>query len=137
MSESADPVVNDLNRPFWDGAAEGRLILPHCAATGAAFWPPSPISPYPAGRAVEWREVDPHGTVLASVIYRRPFQKAFAGRLPYGIAMVALDCGTRLQAHVHAPDCSGAPRSGSRVTLRWEVLSEGGPPILVATPILN
>jgi uncharacterized OB-fold protein len=131
MSESAQPIVNDLNRPFWDGAEAGRLMLPHCVATGQAFWPPSPISPYPAGRAVEWREVAGQGTVLASVVCRRGFQKAFADLLPYGIAMIALDCGPRLQAHVEAPDAPDAPKAGSRVMLCFKALLEGGPPLLV------
>lgn len=130
--ESADPIINHLNRPFWEGAGAGRLVLPHCVATGRAFWPPSPISPFAEGRAVEWRDVAPAGIVLASVVYRRAFQKAFADLLPYGIAMVALDCGPRLQVHVEAPDAPGAPRGGSRVTLAFKPLLPGGAALLVA-----
>lgn len=137
MSETADPIVNALNRPFWDGAVEGLFMLPHCMETGNAFWPPSPVSPFPSGRAVEWRPVVAKGTLLASVTYRRPFQQAFAHLLPYGIAMVALDCGPRFQVHVRDPDSPEAPRPGDRVTLRFERLLDGGLPMPVAHPITD
>lgn len=135
MVENANPIINALNRPFWDGAAQGRLMLPHCVTTEAAFWPPAPFSPFPAGRAIEWREVEAVGTVLSSVVYRRPFQRAFAALIPYGIAMVALDCGPRLQVHVRAPDSPGAPSAGSRVALRFEALLDRGLSLPVAYPI--
>jgi uncharacterized OB-fold protein len=132
MSEGADPIINDLNRPFWDGAAKGCLMLPYCVATGAAFWPPSSLSPFAAGREVEWREVAAAGTVVACVTYRRPFQKKFAPLLPYGIAMVELDSGPRLQAHVEQPDEAGSPRTGDRVTLAFKALLERDQNLLVA-----
>ncbi len=134
MSERVDPIVNDLNRPFWAAASEGRLMLPHCVATGAAFWPPSAISPFASGREATWGEVEPEGLVLAIVVYRRTFQKAFADLLPYGIAMVALDCGPRLQVHVEHPDDPGAPVAGSRVRLEFSALLADGPRLLVARP---
>lgn len=133
MTESAAPVVNALNRPFWTGAAEGRLMLPHCVATARAFWPPAPLSPYADG-GMAWREARPDGTVIARVVYRRPFQQAFATLLPYGIAMVALDCGVRLQAHVPAPDDPASPVAGDRVRLQFEILLDGGLPLPVARP---
>jgi len=135
MAESADPIINDLNRPFWDGAAEGRLMLPHCVETGTPFWPPSPVSPFAGGREVDWRTADPRGTVLARTVYRRAFQRAFAHLLPYGIAMVGLDGGPRLLVHIEAPDDAQAPRPGSRVTLRFKVLLEDGRPLLVASAL--
>jgi uncharacterized OB-fold protein len=135
MGENANPIINALNRPFWDGAAEGRLYLPHCVETDAAFWPPSPFSPFAGGLNVEWREVAPEGRVLASVTYRRAFQKAFADLLPYAIAMVALDCGPRMQVHIEQPDAAQSPQAGSRVRLMFKVLLHDGLPLLVAKPI--
>ncbi len=132
MAESADPIVNQLNLMFWQGAAEGVLMMPHCVATGAAFWPPSPISPFRGGESVEWRAVSPSGTVLARVVYRRAFQQAFAPCLPYGIAMIGLDCGVRLQVHVPRPDEPDAPVVGDRVTIFFDVLLPGGKRLPVA-----
>jgi uncharacterized OB-fold protein len=131
MGERIDPVVNDLSRPFWDAAAAGRLVLPHCRRTGRAFWPPSPSSPYGGGE-VEWREVAPRGRLAASVVYRRLFQKPLAPCLPYGIGLVELDCGVRLQAHVARPDEADAPRAGDQVALYFATLPGGSVPVLHA-----
>lgn len=100
MAESIDPVVNALNRPFWDAADEGRLVLPHCVDSGRPFWPPSPVSPF-SGGAVDWRAVAPLGRVMTVVTYQRPFQQAFASLIPYAVAQVDV-AGVRLQVHVPA-----------------------------------
>lgn len=131
MAEPAAPIVNDLSRPFWDAANAGRLLLPFCAATGTAFWPPSPSSPYVQGGAVEWREIPAEGVLLSRVTYRRAFQQAFADRLPYAVGLVELLPGLRLQAHLSDPDAAAAPKAGDRVRLAFQALVSGGPPVPV------
>ena len=130
MGETVDPVVNALSRPFWAAAAGQRLVLPRCAGTGRFFWPPAPISPF-GGGPVSWQEASPGGIILAAVTYRRAFQQAFAALLPYGIALVELDCGVRLQVHVRHPDAAGAPPAGSRVHIAFASLVDDGPPVPV------
>ena len=76
MSETIEPEITDLNRPFWDAAARGELVLPHCIKSGKPFWPPSPLSPFVNRGDVEWRSVAPCAVLHSLVIYRRVFQKA-------------------------------------------------------------
>ena len=71
------------------------------------------------------------GTVVAMAIYRRAFQQAFAGLLPYGIALVELDCGPRLQVHVPHPDSAEAPKVGARAHISLRPLVDGGPSVPV------
>jgi uncharacterized OB-fold protein len=130
MAETAAPAVNTLNMPFWQAAGDGRLVLPFCPATSRYFWPPSPSSPFVTAGAVEWREAEPAGVLKTAVTYRRSFQKAFEDRMPYGIGLVALDCGPRLQVHMAAPE----PVPGARVTVGFAVLVPGGPPVPVLLP---
>jgi uncharacterized OB-fold protein len=130
MSEHIAPLINTLNAPFWEGARAGRLMLPHCEATNRAFWPPSPVSPYRAGAAIVWREVRPQGAVTALAIYRRVFLKAFEPLTPYGIAMVEVEEGVRLQAHVSNPASLSA---GDQAALSFRVLIAGNEPVLVAS----
>lgn len=125
---SIAPPVNDLNAPFWEAAARGELLLPHCVASGRAFWPPSPCSPF-CGGAVAWRPAAPAGIVESVVVYRRSFHPAFASLMPYGIAQLALDAGPRLQVHVPGPDAPDAPCAGDRATLVFRRLLAGAPPI--------
>jgi uncharacterized OB-fold protein len=129
------PAVNRLNAPFWEAAARGVLLLPHCVVTGAAFWPPSPRSPFPGGRTVLWAEVPAFGTLESLVVYRRAFHPAFAPLMPYGIAQVALNCGPRLQVHVRDADAENAPRTGDRVGIGFRSLFDDAPPVPVVLPI--
>lgn len=126
------PIINELNAPFWQAARCGDLSVPHCSATGRPFWPPSPISPYAEGSDVEWRNVAQCGVVRASCIYRRVFLKAFEPLAPYAIVLVELEGGARLHAHVSDPQ---SVRAGDRVKLGFRVLVEGGSPALVAEQV--
>jgi uncharacterized OB-fold protein len=130
MGETLSPLRNDLSEPFWEGAEAGRLILPYCRETGRPFWPPSPSSPFVTAGPIDWREADPEGVMVTAVTYRRLFQKALADRLPYGIALVELAGGVRLQAHVAEPDAADAPRAGDTVRLRFAPLADGELPVL-------
>lgn len=125
MADPQAPAINALNRPFWDAASQDILIMPHCIDTGSAFWPPGPISPFTGG-AVDWRRVMPIGEMVGLVTYRRAFQAAFADHMPFGIALVALDAGPRLQVHVPDPDGAAVPRPGDRVRIHFRPVFAGG-----------
>lgn len=126
---SEQPIINELNAPFWEAARTGDLKLPHCASTNRAFWPPSPVSPYAESAAVEWRSAAPRGVVRALCVYRRVFLKAFEPLAPFAIVLVELEGGARLQAHVSDPQ---ALQAGDEVKLGFRVLVEGGAPALTA-----
>ena len=131
MTETSRPLVNALNRPFWEAAAAGKLALPQCATTQRFFWPPSPRSPF-SGGAVVWMDCDPGGVVESVIVYRRPFQQAFAALLPYGIASIALDAGPRLLVHVTDPDGETAFKAGDRAVIGFRQLLDDGPLLPIA-----
>jgi uncharacterized OB-fold protein len=135
MTESATPIINALNRPFWGAAAEGVLALPHCLATGQAFWPPSPISPFPEGGAVEWRTVDPVGLLVCRVIYHRGFQAAFKHLLPYAVGLVELSSGPRLQVHIRQADEPTLIEVGTPIRLSFGDILSGGDLVLLGDRI--
>ncbi len=126
--------TNALNKLYRDGAERGELLVPFCLATGRPFWPTSPVSPFVTGGGVEWRGVRPQGMLRARVIYRRSFLKDFDPLMPYGIGLVELADGPRLQAHITGPDNEDAPRAGDTVRLSFEKLLDGAP-ILTARKI--
>ena len=129
MVEPLDPVVNSLSRPFWEAAEQARLALPFCASTGRPFWPPSPTSPFVTGGKVEWRDASATGRLRSRVVYRRVFQKVLSKRVPYGIGLVELSAGVRLQVHIADPEAADAPRAGEAVTIFFLPLVEGGTPV--------
>jgi uncharacterized OB-fold protein len=129
MSESLAPVRNRLNAPFWLAGEADRLVLPHCVASGRAFWPPSPVSPFVTAGRVDWREVAPVGVVRGRVVYRRVFLKALEAATPFGVGLIELDAGPRLMAHLAHPDDPAAPRVGDRVRLVFQPIVLDGPAV--------
>jgi len=129
MGEPVAPILNELNAPFWAAAEEGRLLLPQCLTTGRAFWPPSPVSPFVSGGPTGWSPARGEGVLRALAVYRRGFQKAFEPLLPYGVGLVELDEGPRLQAFLPTPDGADAPRPGDRVRLTFARLLPNGPKV--------
>jgi uncharacterized protein len=133
MIASLAPVVNDLSRPYWNGAAEGRLVLPHCVETGQPFWPPAPASPFRTAGAIEWREIKAAGVLLSLVVYRRAFQAALVAQLPYGVALIEVSPNVRLMAHVRDPDVDFAPTPGTPVDLCFRPLVRSDMPVLTVS----
>lgn len=134
MIEPVSAIRNTLSAPFWDAAGEGRLMLPWCTETARHFWPPSPVSPFATGGAVQWREADAVGVLIGVAIYRRAFQKALEARMPYGVGLVELNAGPRLQVHLADPDAGNAPGAGDRVTITFISIVEGGPRVPAVVP---
>jgi hypothetical protein len=128
MTEPVTPIVNELNAPFWQAAEEGRLVLPVCVSSGRCFWPPSPVSPFVTGGGTAWRDSKGEGLLRGAVVYRRVFQKAFEGVVPYGVGLVELDEGPRLQAHIADPD-STRYLPGDRVAIAFEAIVAGAPKV--------
>jgi uncharacterized OB-fold protein len=44
------------SQPFWDAAAQERLILPYCTSCGAFRWPPGPFCPECSAQDVAWTD---------------------------------------------------------------------------------
>ena len=85
------PDVDDpLTAPFFAGAARGELVVPKCAACGAYVWYPAGACPHDGG-ALEWRPVSGRGTLFSWAVVRRAFLPAFADKVPFVTALVALD----------------------------------------------
>jgi hypothetical protein len=129
MAQSIAPSRNALNAPFWAAAERGALALPACVASDRAFWPPSPVSPFVTGAAVDWRDVEPVGVLRSIVVYRRVFLKAFEAATPFAIGLIELDAGPRLLAHIPYPDDAAAPAVGERAALRFAPITPGGLPV--------
>ena len=57
------PDTNPETKPFFDGCAAGKLVLPQCVETKKFIWYPRAISPFTLG-PVEWKEVSGKGKVV-------------------------------------------------------------------------
>lgn len=96
------PDVDDpLTAPFFAGAARGALMITRCDACNEYVWYPQPQCPHCAG-ALTWVAVSGAGTLFSWATVRRAFLPAFADRVPFVTALVALaeDPAVRLPTYL-------------------------------------
>jgi hypothetical protein len=95
------PDVNDgLTASFWAASRERQLVVQHCTACGEYRWPPLPSCPNCLERPGEWAEVAPTGTIWTFAVYRRALHPAFAGEIPYVVAVIELEHGLHMTGNV-------------------------------------
>jgi uncharacterized OB-fold protein len=82
-----EPVITEVNRPFWTGGAAGELLIQRCLSCDRWTHPPTGSCPR-CGGALEPRPVSGRGTVFTYTVNRHPFDPAVP--VPYVIAIVEL-----------------------------------------------
>ncbi len=109
------------SKAFWDGIAEGKLMLQYCTEAKRFQHYPKPVSGYTGRRTLEWRETSGKGVIYACTVVRIP-GPGLEGRLPLCVATVELDEGVRMIANVL--NCSPEQMAiGKRVKLVWDQLT--------------
>jgi uncharacterized OB-fold protein len=83
------PRVNDQNRHYWTGGADGELRISRCQS--CRFWihPPIAVCPNCLGRDIAPEATSGHGTVATFTVNHQPWYPNLDP--PYVIAMVELD----------------------------------------------
>lgn len=97
------PVVDELNRPFWDGCREGELRLQRCAC-GHLRYPISTVCPRCLSTGYTWEAMSGRGRIFSFAVFRHAYHDAWRDRIPYAVAIVELDEGPRLIADVAVGD---------------------------------
>jgi uncharacterized protein len=105
------PRIDALNRPFWEAARKGSLIIQCCNACGDVRFPPSPICPKCLSREQSWREASGRGTLESWVDFHRAYWDGFRDDLPYRVCLVRLAEGPLLVSNLVGN--SGAVRVGA------------------------
>ena len=118
------PLVNPENRPYFDAAAQGRLLVKRCADCGKRHFYPRALCPHCFGERTEWQEVAGTGTIYSYSVMRHG--------VPYAIAYVALDEGVTVLTNI--VDCDlDALRIGLKVRAVYRP-AEDGTMILMFAP---
>ncbi|HSZ40855.1 MAG TPA: OB-fold domain-containing protein [Trebonia sp.] len=106
MTENAQarrplPDLDDpLTAPFWAAAAQRKLVVQKCAECGYLRWPPGPLCPECQAEGAAWTEVRASGSLWSIATYHRALDPAFAGDVPYTVALVELDDGPRMYGRI-------------------------------------
>lgn len=87
------PQPTTVSRPFWEATARGEFLLQRCSRCGAHVFYPRYSCTDCGSPELEWRPARGTGTLYTYTVARRPTHPAFAGRVPYVLAVVELDEG--------------------------------------------
>lgn len=119
------PTVYPDAKPFWDAAAEGKLLVKRCRDCGEHHHYPRDGCPFCGSVNTEWRQAAGQGTIYSFSTMRR-------AEVPYVVAYVTLDEGPSMMTNIVDADADTL-RIGQRVAVRFQP-SDGGPPLPVFVP---
>lgn len=94
------PDIQDWNRPFWEAARNGTLQLQKCGDCGHIRSPINHVCPKCLSHKHEWVILSGRGKVLSSIVFHQVYHPAFAGDIPYNVALIQLDEGPRMLSNV-------------------------------------
>jgi uncharacterized OB-fold protein len=81
------PSVNPENKPYFDAAAQGKLLIKKCSACNEFHHYPRALCPFCFSDKTEWKEAKGEGQVYTYSVLRRGVP------VPYCIAYVTLEEG--------------------------------------------
>ncbi|HTO47263.1 MAG TPA: Zn-ribbon domain-containing OB-fold protein [Burkholderiales bacterium] len=120
------PLVNAENKPFFDAAAQGKLLVKFCTACGEYHHYPRAFCPYCFSDRTEWRESEGTGTIYTWSVLRRGVPA------PYCLAYVTLAEGVSMITNIVDCDLDGI-RIGQKVRVVFKP-TDGGPPVPMFRP---
>lgn len=126
-----EPVINDEQRAFWEGLAEGRLRLPRCLRCSAVIWYPRALCSECGGTDVEWFDATGRGTIYSFTVVHHG-EGDFRAAAPFVVAYVELEEGPRVLTNLLGDP--GRLAVGDRVRAVYDRAGEGGQPLLRFAP---
>ncbi len=96
------PYLDDLNREFWTGGADGRLHVQRCGTCGTWLHPPLPRCRSCGGHDLAYEPTSGSGTVHS---YTVNHQQWIPGADAYAIVLVELDEQVGLRITSNLRDC--------------------------------
>ncbi|MGW7437512.1 Zn-ribbon domain-containing OB-fold protein [Streptomyces sp. NPDC054849] len=120
------PEADEFTRPYWDAAAQGRLLLRRCGDCGRAHHYPREFCPFCwAGEdRVAWETASGRASLYTWSVIHRNDLPPFGTRVPYTAAVVDLAEGPRMMTEVVA--CEAADlRIGMPLTVTFREAAEG------------
>lgn len=113
------PRTDGADRPFWEGARQGKLVLQHCLDCGAWRFPAAPCCDKCRSARAEWAEASGRGTVHSFCVFHKEYFPGFAGEMPYNVVQVRLAEGAQLFSNL-----VGVPNDAIRVGMDVEAYFE-------------
>src|SRR5262245_45111311 len=87
-------------KPYWEGAREGKLMLPRCRDCGKPHFYPRVVCPFCHSSNLEWMQASGRGKLFSFEIAHQILNKSFKVKPPVVLAMIELDEGPRMLANL-------------------------------------
>jgi uncharacterized OB-fold protein len=97
------PIIDDVNRDYWCGGADGALHIRRCRSCGFYLHPPSPVCRRCYSRDIGAEAVSGRGWVYSYTVNEQPWLLAFPP--PYVIALIELVEQEGLRVLSNIVDC--------------------------------
>jgi uncharacterized protein len=98
------PTITTEAKPFWDGAANNKLLMQRCLDCRNYVWTPRPGCFQCGSEDLAWQELSGKGEVYSFTVIRqvvgRAASQAFEKDIPYVIAWIDLNEGPRMISNV-------------------------------------
>ena len=127
MSDAAAipvPTPDEKTQPWFDAAAEGRLLLQRCDACGTQRFPLWERCDQCWSTAWSWADASGKGTLFSWGRMHRVYHPGFEAEVPYIVAVVELAEGPRIETRLVnvAPDAN--VKAGVPVVVSFQRLSD-------------
>lgn len=99
MSEQYEkllPRIDEMNRPYWEGAKRHELLLQKCQECGHYRYPPGETCPSCLSDRLEWVKVSGRGSVYTWTVFHQAYHPAYKDDIPYAVVAVELEEGPRI-----------------------------------------
>jgi uncharacterized protein len=128
MSAPARPVPwpDTRTAPFWEAAAQGRLLVQECGDCNTLQFYPRGHCVRCLGPNVGWREASGRATLHTYSVVHRAESKEFAADVPYVLAIVDLEEGVRMTSRVIDVE-PGRVRCDMPLQVVFRKLEDAGP----------
>ncbi|MFN0093764.1 MAG: Zn-ribbon domain-containing OB-fold protein [Dehalococcoidia bacterium] len=105
MAEKPYPMPDDVSRPYWEAANEGRLAIQRCAACARWVHTPEAVCPGCGSSALAFQDVSGKGRVYSFTVVRDNVTKGFEDQVPYVVGLIELAEQPRLIVVTNVVGC--------------------------------
>jgi uncharacterized OB-fold protein len=119
MAEKSLPKINQIDRPFWQGAAEGKLLLQKCRACGKLQFFPRIVCTGCFSLELDWQAARGEGDIHSFTWVFVPRNPAFKAEVPICYANVVLDEGVIVESRIVGKDVDKI-QLGDRVRVTFQ-----------------
>jgi uncharacterized OB-fold protein len=95
------PPPDAQNRPHWEAARRGVLLLWQCGQCGKRQFPAMRRCPACQSAEGGWVQSSGKGTVESFCTFHKAYWAGFADAIPYDVIQVRLDDDVRLYSNIH------------------------------------